>query len=107
LLDAHDAATVELLRTLQTFFDSDRNVRRSARKLGVHENTVRYRLVRIEELTGLSIASSSEDQQTAQLALLILRLDGQHDLADRSAVLEQPQGGGDGDDREAVSDARP
>jgi sugar diacid utilization regulator len=68
--------TPELLRTLQTFFDSSRSVRRSAAVLEVHENTIRYRLGRIENLTGLAVATDSDDQLTVQLALLIRRLAG-------------------------------
>jgi sugar diacid utilization regulator len=66
----------DLLRTLRVFFDSSRSVRHSAKDLDVHENTIRYRLARVEELTGLAVASSSEDQLTVQLALLILRICG-------------------------------
>jgi sugar diacid utilization regulator len=82
---AHDAlgpvltsapGMADLLQTLRVFFDSSRSVRRSAQQLDVHENTIRYRLARIEELTGLAVASSSEDQLTVQLALLILRVCG-------------------------------
>jgi sugar diacid utilization regulator/GAF domain-containing protein len=69
---AHD-----LLLTLQVFFERGRSVRRSARALAVHENTIRYRLTRIEDRTGLGVAHSSNDQLTAQLALLVLRLEGE------------------------------
>jgi GAF domain-containing protein len=65
-----------LLGTLQTFFDCSRSLRRSATVLGVHENTIRYRLGRIERLTGLAVASKAEDQLTAQMTLLILSLEG-------------------------------
>jgi DNA-binding PucR family transcriptional regulator len=73
---ADDEGTRDLLATLRAFFDSGRSVRRSALELGVHENTIRYRLTRIEELTGLAVATSSDDQLSAQLALLVLRLNG-------------------------------
>jgi DNA-binding PucR family transcriptional regulator len=69
---AHD-----LLLTLQVFFEHGRSVRRSARALAVHENTIRYRLARIEDRTGLGVAHSSNDQLTAQLALLVLKLEGE------------------------------
>ena len=72
----NDDGTRDLLKTLQVFFDSGRSVRRSALVLGVHENTIRYRLAKIEEATGLAVATSSEDQLSAQLALLVLRLGG-------------------------------
>jgi sugar diacid utilization regulator len=71
-----DDGTRDLLATLQVFFRCARSVRRSALELGVHENTIRYRLTRIEDLTGLAVGGSSDDQLTAQLALLVLRLEG-------------------------------
>lgn len=70
---------VDLLETLRVFFDCGRSVRRSAEALSVHENTIRYRLARIEELTELLVSDSSDDQLTAQLALLILRISGELD----------------------------
>jgi sugar diacid utilization regulator/GAF domain-containing protein len=68
--------THDLLLTLQVFFEHGRSVRRSARALAVHENTIRYRLTCIEDRTGVGVAHSSNDQLTAQLALLVLRLEG-------------------------------
>lgn len=76
LLDPGNEVMADLLETLRVFFDRSRSVRRSATELGVHENTIRYRLARIEDLTHLDVAASSDDQLTAQLALLILRLQG-------------------------------
>jgi sugar diacid utilization regulator len=66
----------ELLHTLQAFLEGGWNVRRSAMALDVHENTIRYRLARIEELTGLALVSDSNDQLSAQLAMLVVRLQG-------------------------------
>jgi GAF domain-containing protein len=67
----------DLLRTLCVFFDSCRSVRRSAAQLGVHENTIRYRLARVAEVTGLDLAANPDHQLSGQLAVLILRLQGQ------------------------------
>jgi sugar diacid utilization regulator len=75
LLDGADGMA-DLLTTLRVFFDTGRSVRNSAAELGVHENTVRYRLSRIEEVTGLPIAVDADAQLSAQLALLVLRLQG-------------------------------
>jgi len=50
----------ELLSTLQTYLDLDRDRRAAAHALHVHPNTVDYRLRRISELTGLS-AHRTED----------------------------------------------
>ena len=55
---AEDDATGELLPTLQAFFGSGRSVRAAATALGVHENTIRYRLARVEQATGLAVAAT-------------------------------------------------
>lgn len=66
----------ELLDTVRVFFDHGRSVRNSAKHLGVHENTIRYRLGRVLELTGLDVGTDSAAQLTAQVALLILKIQG-------------------------------
>jgi hypothetical protein len=66
----------DLLRTLQCFFDTGRSVRESASRLRIHENTVRLRMAKIHDLTGLDVASDSNAQLSAQTALLVLRLEG-------------------------------
>jgi DNA-binding PucR family transcriptional regulator len=48
-----------LLETLRTYLDCDLDVRRTADALYVHPNTVRYRLRRVSELTGLDTQSFS------------------------------------------------
>jgi sugar diacid utilization regulator len=75
LLDHADAAG-DLTTTLTAFFDEGRSIRRAATTLDVHENTIRYRLGRIEETIGLPIATDADAQLTAQLAILVLRLQG-------------------------------
>jgi sugar diacid utilization regulator len=74
LLAEGDDLLADLLHTLQVYFDSARSVRRASQQLGVHENTIRYRLARVHELTGLAVGSDSGDELTAHLALLILRM---------------------------------
>jgi sugar diacid utilization regulator len=71
-----DPGMDDLLATVQMFFATSRSVRRSAELLAVHENTIRYRLGRIHEITHLDVAADADDQLTLQLALLILRLVG-------------------------------
>jgi PucR C-terminal helix-turn-helix domain/GAF domain/GGDEF-like domain len=66
----------ELLRTLIVHFENARSVGFTAQRLSVHRNTVRYRLARIEECTGLAVTSNSDDQLTVQLCIPILRLTG-------------------------------
>lgn len=72
------ASNVELLRTLQAFFENGRGVRETANRLAVHENTVRHRLKKLHDLTGLDVAGNSNDQLSVQTALLVLRLQGHH-----------------------------
>ncbi|HEY2053064.1 MAG TPA: GAF domain-containing protein [Solirubrobacterales bacterium] len=71
-----DPGMEDLLATVQMFFAASRSVRRSAELLDVHENTIRYRLGRIHEITHLDVAADADDQLTLQLGLLILRLVG-------------------------------
>ncbi|WP_218027247.1 PucR family transcriptional regulator [Nocardia vaccinii] len=80
----------DLLRTLQAFFESGRNVRETAARLGIHENTVRHRLARVHDLTGLDVASESNDQLSVQTALLILRLQGHHAVPGFDAYVVTP-----------------
>lgn len=57
---AHDGAHgSELLATLETFLDNNRSWKRTAMELGVHRQTLVYRLTQIERLTGLKATSSA------------------------------------------------
>ena len=76
-LRGEDETSRELMRTLCVFFEQSFSVRKSAVALSVHENTVRYRLARVQQLTGLDVAGNSDDRLTAQLSLMILKLSGQ------------------------------
>jgi sugar diacid utilization regulator len=66
----------DLLATLCSFFDNMGSIRGSAAALDVHENTIRYRLSRIEELTGLAVMHDPDAQLRARLSLLVLLLQG-------------------------------
>lgn len=97
LLVADDARTADLLTTLQVFFACSRSVRRSAAYLKVHENTIRYRLSRVEQVTGLAVATDADDQLAAQLSLLVLRLEGRlPDVVDHAG--DGASGAGDPDE---------
>lgn len=71
-----DPSMGDLLTTLVVFFDNVASIRRCAACLEVHENTIRYRLGRIEELSGLAVAHDPDAQLQARLALLVLQLEG-------------------------------
>jgi DNA-binding PucR family transcriptional regulator len=51
-LAEEDEATRRVRATLEAFFAAESNFRATAKRLGVHHNTVRYRLARAEELLG-------------------------------------------------------
>ena len=65
-----------LLETLMAYFDTSGSIEASGRALFVHPNTVRYRLRRIAEVTGLS-PNDARDAYTLRLALTLGRLLGQ------------------------------
>ncbi|MEV0357332.1 helix-turn-helix domain-containing protein [Nocardia sp. NPDC050697] len=51
-LAGRDAATIRLRETLHAYLRHQRSPEATARQLGVHKNTVRYRIQRVEELLG-------------------------------------------------------
>jgi sugar diacid utilization regulator len=67
----------ELLSTFDSFLRCSRGVRDCADELGVHPNTVRYRLASVERLTRLAVTTDDDDYMTAQMAMAIIRLNGQ------------------------------
>lgn len=71
-----DDTKSDMLATLCAFFDSMGSIRRCAEHLRVHENTIRYRLARVEELTGLAITRDPDAALRARLSLLVLQLQG-------------------------------
>ena len=69
----------EVLDTVRAVLESGGNLEASARTLFVHPNTVRYRLRRATELTGLS-ATDPRGGWTLQVALALSRLDRDRSL---------------------------
>ncbi len=67
------AAGDPLLDTLSAYLGAGRSLEAAARSLFVHANTVRYRLRRIAEITGLD-ATGWRDALTLQVALTVGRL---------------------------------
>lgn len=70
-----EAAGGEVLETVRAVLASGGNLEASARAIFVHPNTVRYRLRRAAELTGLS-ATDPRGSWTLQVALALARLEG-------------------------------
>jgi purine catabolism regulator len=60
VLDYDREHGTELIRTLQTYLQCDRSPKQAAQLLFVHNQTVNYRISRIEELTGRSMRSTGD-----------------------------------------------
>jgi PucR C-terminal helix-turn-helix domain/GGDEF-like domain len=73
-----ETAGATILTTLETYLGQGSSIEATARALFVHPNTVRYRLKRVAEVTGLS-PSNARDCYVLRLALTVGRLD-QHRL---------------------------
>ena len=55
IFELSDTKAVELLDTVEALYDNRGHVGTVAAELGIHEKTVRYRLRRVQDLTGLSV----------------------------------------------------
>ncbi|MDQ6750115.1 MAG: helix-turn-helix domain-containing protein [Actinomycetota bacterium] len=63
------------VRTLETFLDCDGNVAQTAERLFAHRHTIRYRLKRVHELSGIDILSS-DGRERLSLGLKAMRVLG-------------------------------
>ena len=75
LISYDEQYETELVRTLDTFLDEDANVARTAERLFTHRHTIRYRLERVRELTGLDV-SSTDGRERLGLGLKAMRVLG-------------------------------
>jgi carbohydrate diacid regulator len=57
---AHDKSRAMLRATLSAWFEQNENSAATAKALGIHRNTLDYRLRRIGELTGLDLGASED-----------------------------------------------
>ena len=65
----------DLVQTLETFLDADANVAGTAARLFTHRHTIRYRLERVRDLTGLDVAST-DGREKLGLGLKAMRVLG-------------------------------
>jgi len=65
----------DLVTTLETFLDCDANVANTAGRLFTHRHTIRYRLVRVRELTGHDVVST-DGRERLGLGLKAMRVLG-------------------------------
>ena len=70
-----DQYETELVKTLESFLEADGNVAGTAAKLFTHRHTVRYRLERVRELTGLDVGST-DGRERLGLGLKAMRVLG-------------------------------
>ncbi len=75
LVSYDDQYETELVRTLETFLDADGNVAGTAERLFTHRHTIRYRLERVKELTGLDVGST-DGRERLWLGLKAMRVLG-------------------------------
>jgi purine catabolism regulator len=66
-------ANDEFIKTLETFFDEDGNLSKTAKKLNVHRNTLLYRMERIGQIGAFDL-ENPETRLAVHLALKIRRL---------------------------------
>jgi DNA-binding PucR family transcriptional regulator len=81
----------DLVQTLETFLDADGNVAGTAQRLFTHRHTVRYRLERVRDLTGLDVAST-DGRERLGLGLKAMRVLGI--AAPRGPATEEGAGAG-------------
>jgi PucR family transcriptional regulator, purine catabolism regulatory protein len=65
----------DLVRTVEAFLDNDGNVAGTAQKLFTHRHTIRYRLERVRELSGLDVGST-DGREKLSLGLKAMRVLG-------------------------------
>jgi sugar diacid utilization regulator len=80
----------ELVRTVEAFLDNDGNVAGTAQKLFTHRHTIRYRLERVRELSGLDVGST-DGREKLSLGLKAMRVLG---VAAPSGPATEPGAGG-------------
>ena len=81
----------DLVQTLETFLDCDGNVAGTAQVLFTHRHTVRYRLERVRDLSGLDVGST-DGREKLGLGLKAMRVLGI--AAPRGPASERGAGGG-------------
>ena len=75
LVNYDDQYETQLVQTLGTFLDCDGNVAQTAQRLHTHRHTIRYRLERVRDLSGLDVGSS-DGREKLSLGLKSMRVLG-------------------------------
>jgi purine catabolism regulator len=75
LLGYDEVHGTELVTTLTTYFQENRSLKLTARRLTIHPQTLRYRLKRVQEITGRDINST---QSISELWWAVSMLDAKY-----------------------------
>jgi sugar diacid utilization regulator len=86
LIPTDGGPSADLVRTIRIFTECSLNVKQTARRLGLHTNTVYFRLNRIRKLSGIDPRTFSG----ASLLLTGLRLREAHSSSATNVLEEQP-----------------
>jgi sugar diacid utilization regulator len=86
-----DQYETNLVQTLETFLECDGNVANTSARLFTHRHTIRYRLERVRDLSGLDVAST-DGREKLGLGLKAMRVLGI--AAPRGPATEAGAGGG-------------
>ena len=70
-----DQYETDLVQTLETFLECDGNVAGTAQRLYTHRHTIRYRLERVRDLSGLDVGST-DGREKLGLGLKAMRVLG-------------------------------
>jgi len=87
LISVDGGPSADLARTIRIFAECSLNVKQTARRLGLHTNTVYFRLNRIKKLSGIDPRTFSG----ASLLLTGLRLREAHSGSATNSLEEQPE----------------
>lgn len=75
LVDYSSRHSVDLVHTLSVYLHNHGSLKQSARALGVHANTIAYRVQRIQEITGLDLGDP-DDRLLAHVTVKIIESQG-------------------------------
>jgi sugar diacid utilization regulator len=75
LVEYDEQYETELVHTLESFLEADGSVAKTAERLFTHRHTIRYRLDRVKELSGLDV-SSTDGRERLSLGLKAMRVLG-------------------------------
>lgn len=64
----------ELIKTMEMYLDCNENISKTAEKLYVHPNTVKYRLERIKEILGKNPFSNGEEKLCYHIAVKAIKI---------------------------------